>query len=149
MEEMICKGCGAPLHANQERCEYCGRENLFYRKQTYSIALEPVRQYANRQYTLYASVPLEYKYLNLRDEERMVKAIAEQVKREMARQLAERIVEDIYPDCYVEETMFMEERVAYRMQIAVAVPESRNIGAPVITINEQRKFLGLGPLKED
>lgn len=144
MEEMICKGCGAPLRADKESCEYCGRENPFYGKRTYSITVEPIRQYANKQYTLYTSVPLEYKYLNSRDEERMVKAITEDVKHEMARQLAERIVEDIYPDCHVEETLFLEERVAYRMQIAVAVPENTNI----MTINERRKLLGLGPLKE-
>lgn len=52
MEEMICKGCGAPLHSKQESCEYCGRENPFYRKQTYSITVEPTRLYANMQYTL-------------------------------------------------------------------------------------------------
>lgn len=125
MEEMICKGCGAPLRANKEHCDYCGRENPFYGGLTYnSITLDPVRKYANRQYTLCASVPLEYyRYIACRDGEPMAKAITEQVKREMARQLAERIVEDVYPDCCVEETMFLEERVSYRMQIAVAVQE--------------------------
>lgn len=124
MEEMICKGCGAPLRANKERCEYCGRENPFYGGLNYSITLDPVRKYANRQYTLRTSIPFEYnRYLDSRGNELMTKAITEQVKREMARQLAERIVEDVYPDCCVEETMFLEERVSYRMQIAVAVQE--------------------------
>lgn len=124
MEEMICKGCGAPLRANKDHCDYCGRENPFYGGLNYNITLDSVRKYANRQYTLCASVPFEYnRYLDSRGNELMAKAITEQVKREMARQLAERIVEDVYPDCCVEETMFLEERVSYRMQIAVAVQE--------------------------
>ena len=39
MEEKICKGCGAPLRANKEHCDYCGRENPFYGKQI-AVAVE-------------------------------------------------------------------------------------------------------------